>query len=295
MTEIMLSEARLITFVLEDSAGAVVTGLGTTFTVTISQNGGAFQAGVGTKAEIGSGWYSYSLTVDETDTAGPLAVVITGAGAVQQNLLYQVSGYVVTTLTGTGYATLAQLKAALGVTDSADDTALGRVIDAVSREIDNLKHRRFYTTVADEIRYFTAQSGLMLFPGDVLSITTLETDEAGNRTYSRSWATTDYDMLPDNAALDGRPYTRLQVVPNGRYAFPLYRKGVKITGKFGYSSTVPAVVREACLIQSERIWKRKDAPFGIMGTPETGYVRLKAELDPDVILMLSGIPTAVIL
>lgn len=89
---IPLYQAWLIDFVLVDDSGAEVTGLGSTFSVAISKNGAAFVSGTGTKAEIGNGWYSYELTASETDTAGPLAVRITGAGVVQQNLVERVSG-----------------------------------------------------------------------------------------------------------------------------------------------------------------------------------------------------------
>lgn len=91
MTTLKVNQAQLIAFVLQDASGVEVTGLGTTFTVSISKNGGAFAASAGTKAEIGNGWYSYELTAGETDTTGPLALKITGVGVDQQNLLYQIS------------------------------------------------------------------------------------------------------------------------------------------------------------------------------------------------------------
>jgi hypothetical protein len=89
---IPLDQAWLIVFVLVDDNGIEVAGLGTSFSVAISKNGGDLIAGTGLKAEIGSGYYSYELTAGETDTAGPLAIRVTGAGVVQQNLVYRVSG-----------------------------------------------------------------------------------------------------------------------------------------------------------------------------------------------------------
>lgn len=289
MNEIQLGAKWLIPFVLADVTGAEVAGLDDTFVVAISKNGGAFVAGVGDKTEIGSGWYSYDLTMLETDTAGPLIVKVTGAGVVQQNLLYQVTGYAVQTLSGHDYCTLAMLKSRAGITDNIDDADLAAVIDGVSREIENDTQRRFWTTDADEVRCFTALGGDVVMTGDLISVTTLETDEAGNRSYGTTWTTVDYDFSPENADLEGRPFTRIEVTPNNRLAFPTSRRGVKVTGKFGYSATVPAIVREACLLQCERIFKRKDAPFGIVGSPDTGYVRLKAELDPDVQRFLDGV------
>lgn len=92
---LVLNTAKLLMFVLVDSNGTEVTGLGTNFTVTISKNGGAFAASTGAKAEIGNGWYSYTLAAAEADTLGALAIKVTGAGVVQQNLLYDVVGSVI--------------------------------------------------------------------------------------------------------------------------------------------------------------------------------------------------------
>lgn len=85
---IQANSEQLITFVLVDIEGVEVAGLGNTFTLEISKNGGAFASGTGVKAEIGNGWYSYILTDDETNTPGPLSILISGAGTIQQNLLH---------------------------------------------------------------------------------------------------------------------------------------------------------------------------------------------------------------
>jgi len=92
MTIINLYQPQLISFVMVNSSGVEVTGLGSGFTVEISKNGADLIAGTGVKHEIGSGWYSYQLTAAETDTQGPLAIAISGIGTIQQNLIYQVSG-----------------------------------------------------------------------------------------------------------------------------------------------------------------------------------------------------------
>jgi hypothetical protein len=191
-----------------------------------------------------------------------------------------------------GYCELDDLKDRLSITDFEDDATLEQVITAVSRQIDALTGRRFYATTDDETRYYTPELDDVLFVDDIQSITTLQTDDDGDRTYENTWTTDDYDLLPDNAALDGRPYTRLELAPYGDFMFPEgVRRGVKIVGKFGFSATGshPDVVREACLLQSARIFKRKDAPFGITGAPEFGVLQAIPKLDPDVVLMLESV------
>ncbi len=193
------------------------------------------------------------------------------------------------------YCTAAELKNRIwppGTTqDTTDDTVLGMVITAVSKMIDNYCGRRFYTTTSDETRYFTTDDPEYLFPNvDIISITTLKTDEDGDRTYENTWATTDYDLCPANASLDSQPYTWIRLTPEGEYSFPKLPRSVQIVGKFGYCATdsEPAAVTEACLIQANRIFRRKEAPFGMVSNPVGGEVRLLNKLDPDIEMLLAG-------
>jgi len=87
----ILNQVNLITFVLVDNTYTEVAGVGDNFTIEISKAGGPFVAGVGAKAEIGDGWYSYILTAAECDTVGPLSVMIPANlvfSYIQQNLEY---------------------------------------------------------------------------------------------------------------------------------------------------------------------------------------------------------------
>lgn len=81
-----LNQQNQILFVLVDGMGNEISGLGSTFVLQLSKAGAAFAASAGTKAEISNGWYSYLATAAEANTVGPLAVKITGAGIIQQNL-----------------------------------------------------------------------------------------------------------------------------------------------------------------------------------------------------------------
>lgn len=188
-----------------------------------------------------------------------------------------------------GYCTAAQFKTHAGITDTTDDTTIDRVITAVSRAIDDHCHRRFWVNAAEspETRYHTAEWPDLLQVDDVVSLTSLKSDHDGDRVYEYTWLNTDYDLEPYNASLDGKPYTRIELAPRGTRQFPVgMRRGVELVGRFGWPA-VPPVVTEACLIQSLRIFKRKDSPFGIAGASEFGQLAiLKPRLDPDVELML---------
>lgn len=186
-----------------------------------------------------------------------------------------------------GYTSLNTLKAHIGISDTTDDTRLERIVTAVSRQIDNHCRRQFYA--ATQTRYFDpVRPCELLLPDDLLSITTLKTDTDGDRTYETTWATTDYDLEPANAQLESQPepYWLIRVTPLGRYSFPCAERSVQIAGSWGYSSTTPPVVEEACLLQSARVFERSKSAFGIAGDPNIGTVRLSAALDPDVKMFL---------
>lgn len=182
--------------------------------------------------------------------------------------------------TSTRYATTAELKTWLGIGDATDDTALGEVLDAASRQIDDDCGRFFYQTAAGVVRYYTALNAYELLIDDCVSLTAMATDGNGNRTYAETWAVTDYDLLPENAAGDGLPYDILGVSPGGIYRLPTgLRKGVRLTGTWGWAS-VPDKIRQACLIKAAWLFKRRDSPLGVAGTSDLGMIRV-GRWDPD--------------
>ena len=258
------------------------------------------------------------------------------------------------------YINLASLKAELTITDTTDDAILLRKLEAVSRLIDGECDRHFYTKTST--KYFTALSGNYVYLPDLLSVTTLKTDDDGDRTYENTWAATDYDLLDYNEF----PKYKIHITPEGNYTFPSTRKGVEIVGLWGFGDGWSAVpyedsatntsevldnsetdvdvgagtafavgqlilveseqmyitaiatntltvkrgvngttaathvtdkdiyiylypqpVREACLIQAIRLFRRKEAPFGIIGAPEIGQLAVITRLDPDVKALLA--------
>ena len=170
---------------------------------------------------------------------------------------------------------------------TSQDTVIERVVTAVSRSIDKHCRRWFYGISGT--RYYTPVDYRKLDIDDLgtSGSLTITTDEDGDRTYETSWASTDYDLWPYN----GAPYLEVHVTPQGNNAWPVkVAKSVKIAGVFGYqsgtSASAPMDVREACIIQSTRIFHRKDNPYGVAGNAEMGQLIQIATLDPDVKLML---------
>jgi hypothetical protein len=79
------NQQNTILFVMVDTTGQEITGLGSSFTLQISKSGAAFANSAGTKSEAG-----------EADTGGPVAIKVTGSGSSQQNLEYVVEDRVET-------------------------------------------------------------------------------------------------------------------------------------------------------------------------------------------------------
>lgn len=133
------------------------------------------------------------------------------------------------------YVTRTLVKDALNIpaADTGDDDQLDAVIEAVSRGIEEYCGRWFYPAV--ETRYYTARESGRLIVDDLLSITTLKTDDDGNGVYENTWAATDYHLMPFNALSEKppSPYWLLRTTPDGNYSFPSTEKGVQLVGSFG--------------------------------------------------------------
>jgi hypothetical protein len=189
------------------------------------------------------------------------------------------------------YLTVAEFKNridAVSVTWSdAESTAAERIIEAVSRNIDRHCGRFFYTTATGTVKYYQADDGAYVCVDDLVSIDTsgLTTDEDGDRTYETTWAATDYDLTPYNAAAVGDPYTELCTTPAGRYSFPTIAKGVKITGSWGWPTTPPEVV-EACFLEAARTWQHAHSPSGVSASSELGSWIVEPMLHPKTQAML---------
>lgn len=182
-----------------------------------------------------------------------------------------------------GYATLAELKTALNITDNVDDARLELAIETASREIDSFTGRYFYNA-GTATRYFAADDYINTSIDDLISLTSLETASNLDKTFDVTWSADNYQLEPLNGVvggLTGWPYTSIRAV--NILLFPKYqdRATVKVVGTWGWSA-VPTAIKTATLLQAARIFKRADAPFGAAGYGDVGIIRVSASIDPDV-------------
>lgn len=185
-----------------------------------------------------------------------------------------------------GYASLAEVKAALRISDTVDDALLEMAIESASRLIDGYTSRSFYNA-GTATRYFVAQSDFVTPLDDALSISEVQTSSKVDGTYDVTWATTDYQTEPLNNIVDGLSWPINAVRAIDRYIFPIVggEANVKVTGVWGWSA-VPITVKQACIIQASRIFKRLDSPLGVLSSPDLGFIRVGTRLDPDVAMLV---------
>jgi hypothetical protein len=187
------------------------------------------------------------------------------------------------------YLTLAEAKVYLRITDTVDDVELSAAIPAVSRMIDTACMRQFGVLAAPAARTYRRTPVLSYETGlwereidDLMTTVGLLVDGVA---YASSGAT----LLPDNAALDGKPWTRIGVTTAPTGSYPGAPVTSVLTGTWGWSA-VPAVVPMAAKLQLNRMGFRRDAPQGVAGSPDQGSeIRMLAKLDPDAVKLLGAV------
>jgi len=190
-----------------------------------------------------------------------------------------------------GYCTLAQVKAALRITDNTDDTLIEGSVEAASRLIDGYTLRNFYS-VGTATRLFTAPDPLYCPIDDIAGTAiTIQTSTQADGTFDVTFAVTDYQLEPLNGNLDGIAWAFDRIRAVGDYAFPMVSANfgeqalVKVTAVFGWPA-VPAAITQATILQASRHFKRYDSPLGVAGFGDFGVVRVSRFLDADVQMLV---------
>ena len=122
------------------------------------------------------------------------------------------------------------------ITTTDNDTHLRKLLEQSSRQIDWWTGRFFYCR--EGTLYFDGSTSPLQI-GDILSITTLKTDDDEDATFENSYTEdTDYRLYP----LNDFPKTEARIMTGGSYSgfASGIDKGVEIDGVFGYGDTTDA-------------------------------------------------------
>ena len=201
-----------------------------------------------------------------------------------------------------GYATLTQIKAYMSISDNTDNDLLEDLVESASRSIDRMANRRFYLDANASARLYRAYSDIFVYVDDIGTTSNLAValDINGNGTYTKTLTLNqDYILDPLTASSLGRPFTQLTMVSNTE-TWPIFpgltqnglRPGVQVTARWGWPS-VPDDINMACLILTADLYKRKDAPGGILGLGDLGVVRM-SPIGRDVTAMVRAYKKEVI-
>ena len=200
--------------------------------------------------------------------------------------------YTGTPVTADSYCSTADVKTELNITDSDDDTRIDRIVVSVSRQIDDWLGRPSATSSGT--RYYTAMTPWRIDVDPFTSLTSVAYDSVGDWSAYTTYASTEYQAGPWNAAALSRPYDHIVLVPNVSRTLPLGLRGVRVVATWGYAVTTPPVIREAALMQSALVYRQQVAGGApIAGGADFAQPLIQAGLHPMVRRMLEPYRTGV--
>lgn len=179
-----------------------------------------------------------------------------------------------------GYCSLADVKAALRITDSVDDPILELAVESASRQIDGHAERVFFSE--QDTRVFTPSDSFVCVIDDLVTLTSLKTASDAKGVFDVTWDANDKQLEPLNGRSGGiaSPFTQIRAV--GDYLFPTVGQEatVQVIGTFGFG-TVPTAIKQASILLASRQYKRYDSPLGVTGFSDLGVIRV-SNIDPDI-------------
>lgn len=186
------------------------------------------------------------------------------------------------------YVSLAELKAALRITDSVDDALLNSAIAAATAYVNNYCERTFTAGVAGQRFYIPRGRFDTLQIDDATAITQVAIDDDLDLSYSEVLNAIDFQPEPLNVTTGGiaYPFTSIRPVEDGYWPMYQNRATVRVSGTFGWPS-VPDAVKQATLLQASRLFTRLESPLGVAGFGDMGAMRVSFKGDPDVLMLLA--------
>jgi len=153
------------------------------------------------------------------------------------------------------YATVAQLKAHLGLSGSAEDALLAQLLDAADAFIHGYTGRWFSGVTATRRFDHTAIRGRSLFVDtDLLSVTSITNGDGS------PLVTADYVLLPRNST----PYYEVALTA-GRVWYT--EQAIEIVGVWGYAVSAPTGIVQAALEYAGVLYRSYDRTIQEMPAP----------------------------
>lgn len=209
-------------------------------------------------------------------------------------------------MTNAVYATVEELKAQPGIASSADDATILLFLQAASRAVDGFCNEPDgFVAQASSTRDFVASGTNHVWVGTMNQVTAVSTSTDGEnfsllpsssyRTFTGdpNWPNFNsvpfYGLLLMNSSVLGFPDGRGWLLERGLAdtTSRISKPSVRVTGSWGYSSTVPELVKIATITIASRWFKRGQSFWSDSGGDgQQGQIFYRQAIDPDVKMML---------
>jgi len=201
----------------------------------------------------------------------------------------------------TDYATKAEAKAQFGKTLTDKDDVIDAMISAASICIDGFCNRPdgFVADTSASARVYAGTGEGWQRIEDCTEITLVAVKQSLTDTSYTSWDSSDWIAFTGEAKRPNfnlTPYTAIMCSALGDYSVftdgtwgDLEMPTVQVTAKWGYATTVPAPIKQACITQVVRWLKRGESGWSdVLASAELGQLMYQKMLDPAVKLLLVG-------
>ena len=195
------------------------------------------------------------------------------------------------------YCTVSEIKEIVEVTGSDYDSVLSALIDRAESFIDRFCNRPdgFVADTTASARVFEGSGSHVQWIDECVEVTKVEVKDSYTDTDYDTWETADYWPAtgdPEQPDYNNTPYTFLVVnldSDGSESIFPAGQRVVRVTARWGFAESVPDAIKQACITQVARWWKRGQSGFADQaGNPEFGELSYTKELDPDIKSILDG-------
>lgn len=216
------------------------------------------------------------------------------------------------------YATVTEFKNQIEKVGSTKDVEIQALLDAATEAIFRICNRKdgFVAAPNPVARLFPGSGTFVQYIDQFVSVSLVEVKSSPSNSSYDTWASGDYlpfagdEVSPNFNPLPFGPYSGLMVTATGTSR--IFTSGmfnnmrgfntdmarlsnnslgrnlptVRVTARWGFADVVPAPIKQACLAQAARWWKRGSSAWNdSMASSDTGAVTYRKALDPDVKLM----------
>lgn len=180
---------------------------------------------------------------------------------------------------GDSYATVAEFKSYLKVTETTIDQEITDSLAAASREIEKFCGRQFNNAGSVSARVYQPQDTYYFWVDDFHTSTGLvvKTDADNDGVFETTVPATSYRLEPRNGVVNGQTgWPTSRIIGVRGYTFPyLGYPSIEVTANWGWA-TVPTPVKVACvMLANENLKSAREATFGVAGFGAFGSVRIR--------------------